>query len=55
MAVDEGLKIELGKQGIFVTISPGALQLGTTQLCLADAVRLGMLRDRDDCDHDGAL
>ncbi len=33
----------------------GALQLGPAQLGLADAVWAGVLRDRDDCDDDGAL
>jgi len=55
MAVDENLKIELGKQGVFVTTIPGALQLGAAEFGLADAVWAGMLRDRDDCDNHGAL
>ena len=55
MAVDENLKIELGKQGICRHDHPGALQLGAAELGLADAVWAGVLRDRDDCDDDGAL
>ena len=55
MAVDENLKIELGKQGICRYDDPGALQLGAAKFGLADAVRAGMLCDRDDCYHHGAL
>ena len=56
MAVDQNLKIELGKQGIFVTTSRGrTLQLGPSHLCLAHAVRPCLLRHRDDRHHNGSL
>ena len=47
MAVDENLKIELGKQEkSLVTTNPGNSTTGAlAKLDLADAVRVGLLRD----------
>ncbi len=55
MAVDQKLKIELGKQGIFVTTIEELYNWGRQEFGVADAVRAGLLCDRNDCDDDGAL
>jgi NADH-quinone oxidoreductase subunit B len=55
MAVEPDLKIELGKQGVFVTTIRSSTTGAARSSCLADAVRPRLLRHRDDRHHHGAL
>ena len=55
MAVDQNLKIELGKQGVFVTTIEELYNWGRRSSIWPMQFGLGLLRDRDDCDDDGAL
>jgi len=53
--IDEGLRSELQKRGIWVDFDAGALQLGPAQFDLAAPVRPRLLRDRNDRDRRVAL
>ena len=50
IVMDEGLRSELSKQGIFTTKLEELLQLGQEEFRLAIAIWAGLLRNRNDCD-----